>query len=84
MTKPIEQLELQDESRKAAEWYLQKNYKGVKLDVQEKMRILNASASSFFMGVKWLEKKLRLENNQPKDNQNGTTNRQEQSSDIAP
>jgi hypothetical protein len=64
MHKRIPQLELQDEARKAAEWYMKKNYAGIKLDVQERMRLMNASAQSFFMGVRFLEKQLieRTEN----------------------
>jgi hypothetical protein len=70
--KKIPQLELQDEARKAGEWYMKKNYMGIKLDVQERMRLMNASAQSFFMGVRFLEKKLLAEaQNERIENGNG-------------
>lgn len=80
--KKIPQLELQDEARKAGEWYMAKNYAGIKLDVQERMRLINASAQSFFMGVRFLENKLiaDVKTAEGKDNGNGT----KQDSSIAP
>jgi hypothetical protein len=81
LLKKIPQLELQDEARKAGEWYMKKNYAGIKLDVQERMRLMNASAQSFFMGVRFLENKLIAEAiNEGKEHGNGKV----ENSDIAP
>lgn len=78
----MEQLELQDEARKAGEWYLKKNYQGIQLNVQERMRLMNASAQSFFMGVRFLENKLIAEAiNEGEKSGNGN---QQERTDIAP
>lgn len=57
----MEEADLNKQSLDAAEHYLsKKGGTGVPLD--ERMRMLNYTAHGFFMGVRWKEEKLGIDN----------------------